>query len=182
MLTVTLALSLLGIVGAQVPSLGFCPNVETIPTFEVEKYTGKWYEQFRYFAIFELGGKCVTANYSLNDDGTVKVVNAQVNSLTGSPSSIEGSARIVDANDPGKLEVRFSLSPVKGSYWILDTDYESYSAVWSCQGFLIANTKFAWILTRDRNPSEAVIDKAKDAFRKYGINVDLFQKTNQVDC
>ncbi|XP_015111737.1 apolipoprotein D [Diachasma alloeum] len=182
MFRVTLALCLLGIVGAQVPGIGSCPNVETISTFDVEKYAGKWYEQNRYFTIFELGGKCVTANYTLNDDGTVKVVNAQVNSFTENPSEIEGLARVVDAKDPGKLAVRFSSSPVDGSYWILDTDYESYSAVWSCQSLLFANTQFAWILTREQNPSETVVEKAKDAFRKYGIIVNLFEKTDQVNC
>ena len=45
------------------------------------QYIGKWYEAERYFAFFEFGGKCVTATYSLNDNGTVSVVNRQISSL-----------------------------------------------------------------------------------------------------
>ncbi|XP_011307801.1 apolipoprotein D [Fopius arisanus] len=183
MLGVTLTLAgLFSVVVAQVPGFEGCPDVETISTFDVENYMGKWYEQYRYFMIFEAGGKCVTANYSLNNDETVKVVNAQVNSLLGFPSQIEGSARIVDPKDPGKLAVKFPVSPFEGSYWILDTDYDSYAAVWSCQSLLVANTQFAWILTREQNPPQDVIEKAKDAFKKNSISVDLFLKTNQENC
>jgi lipocalin len=36
---------------------------------------GLWYEQFRYEASFEKDMEEVTARYSVNPDGTVKVVN-----------------------------------------------------------------------------------------------------------
>lgn len=39
---------------------------------------GVWYEIEKYFAIFEFGGKCVQANYTLNSNNTVKVVNRQI--------------------------------------------------------------------------------------------------------
>lgn len=45
-------------------------------------------------AIFDAGCKCITANYTLNDDGTVGVVNT-CQSL-GLPVSISGSAAVAD--------------------------------------------------------------------------------------
>jgi len=42
---------------------------------------GKWYEVERYFAWFEFGGKCVTANYSLSENASIKIVNKQISSL-----------------------------------------------------------------------------------------------------
>lgn len=45
------------------------------------QYLGKWYEVERYFALFEFGGKCVTANYTLSENGSVKIVNKQISSL-----------------------------------------------------------------------------------------------------
>lgn len=45
------------------------------------QYLGKWYEVERYFALFEFGGKCVTANYNMSEDGAVKIVNKQISAL-----------------------------------------------------------------------------------------------------
>lgn len=42
------------------------------------QYFGLWYEQQRYFAAFELGLSCVTAEYSLLPDGNVKVNNTGI--------------------------------------------------------------------------------------------------------
>lgn len=36
---------------------------------------GKWYEIKRSFAIFQIGLDCVTAEYTLNPNGTVTVDN-----------------------------------------------------------------------------------------------------------
>ena len=42
------------------------------------QYTGKWYEIEKYFAFFELGGKCITAEYTDFGNGTVGVLNTQL--------------------------------------------------------------------------------------------------------
>lgn len=48
-----------------------------------------------YVAIFDATCKCITANYTLNDDGTVGVVNTCQE--LGIPISITGNASAVDA-------------------------------------------------------------------------------------
>ncbi|XP_033226444.1 apolipoprotein D-like [Belonocnema kinseyi] len=169
---------------AQVPSLGKCPNLEVVENFDVEKYMGKWYEAGRYFVFTELGGKCTTAEYSLNEDGTVNVLNRQVNFLTGKPSSIEGTAELVGESGEGKLSVTFPSLPggIKGSLWILDTDYSSYAVVFSCQDFGIFSTKQAWILTRKRIPSKEVLLKAYAIFDANGFDRTYLIRTNQNNC
>lgn len=49
--------------------------------FTVFQYLGKWYEIEKYFAVFEFGGRCVTANYSLGEDNTIKIFNKQISAL-----------------------------------------------------------------------------------------------------
>ena len=49
---------------------------EAIPEFKLKKYLGKWYEIARFDHRFERGMSNVTAEYSLRDDGKVKVLNA----------------------------------------------------------------------------------------------------------
>lgn len=48
---------------------------------DLSQYLGEWYEVERYFAWFEFGAKCVTANYSLNEDNSMKIINKQISSL-----------------------------------------------------------------------------------------------------
>lgn len=47
----------------------------------VFQYLGKWYEAERYFAIFEFAGKCVTGNYTVDNEGRISIVNRQTSSL-----------------------------------------------------------------------------------------------------
>ncbi|XP_033225728.1 apolipoprotein D-like [Belonocnema kinseyi] len=169
---------------AQVPSLGKCPNLKVVQNFDIEKYMGKWYEAGRYFVLTELGGKCVTSKYSLNDDGTVNVLNSQVNAFTGKSISMEGIVEFVGKSGEGKLSISFPKLPsvIKGSLWILDTDYSSYAVVFSCQDFKLFNTKQAWILTRDRVPSEEVLQKAYKTFDASGFSRTFLIRTEQKKC
>ena len=43
--------------------------------FNFLQYTGKWYENRKYFAIFEFGQKCITATYTIIGEATVEVKN-----------------------------------------------------------------------------------------------------------
>ena len=45
-------------------------------------------------------------------------------------------------------------------YWILDTDYESYSSVYSCATFVEGSGlkyEYAWLFTRDPVPSDEAV-------------------------
>ncbi|KAG8037733.1 hypothetical protein G9C98_005944 [Cotesia typhae] len=175
---------------AQSFNLGPCPKVNTVENFDIERYSGLWYEYERSFLmIFELGGKCVTANYSANSDGTVNVVNSQISSITGSESSITGTARVDDeaCNNTtcGKLIVTFPMpviGEVDGTYWVLETDYTSYSVVWSCTDYKVIHASYAWVLTRDRNPSEAVVQQTTNLYANNNPEFILMTKTNQENC
>lgn len=49
------------------------PNSTSFGPAVNPKYTGKWYENRNYFAIFQAGLDCVTAEYTKSDTGvTVK--------------------------------------------------------------------------------------------------------------
>ena len=63
-------------------SLGLtaCSNEQfdnsTVSELDLNRYVGKWYEIARYDHIFERGLVGCTANYTLQDNGYIKVVNA----------------------------------------------------------------------------------------------------------
>ncbi|XP_076637495.1 apolipoprotein D-like [Colletes latitarsis] len=184
MLRVCLILIIASVAVAQVPFLGACPNLETMPDFDLNRYIGKWYEAERYFALFEFGGKCVTANYSQGENGSVKILNKQISALTGVSSSIEGIGRVIGRNEDPKLIVTFpSLPlPIDAPYWILDTDYKSYAVVWSCSNFGVFSVRNAWILTREPKPPVSVLEKAYQVIDKNNISRAYFIRTDQKNC
>ena len=105
----------------------------TVDQVDLQRYAGTWYEIARLPQWFQRGCYDSTATYSLNDDGTVKVVN-RCQREGDEASEAEGTARIVPDSGNAKLKVRFDnwvskLIPTitEGNYWIiaLDKDYQT---------------------------------------------------------
>ena len=142
----------------------------TVAEVDLTRYAGTWYEIARYPNSFEKNCINTTATYGLNDDGTVSVVNECTNSETGETKRAEGTARIVDGSNNSKLEVKFAPDWVPfawGDYWILalEADY-SAALVGSPDG------KYLWILAREEEPDQALIDRMLAAAREKGFDTD----------
>lgn len=62
--------------------------------------------------------------------------------------------------DEGKLQVKYTipLTP-ETKYSVLETDYDSYAVLWSCQNLGLAHTQNAWIMSRKRIPPGEVLQK-----------------------
>ncbi|XP_023024212.1 apolipoprotein D [Leptinotarsa decemlineata] len=163
---------------------GKCPSVNVVQNFDVEKYMGKWFEQEKYPFFHETGGKCISAEYSLNPNGTVKVLNSKIDISSGNSSSAEGNARLASDTGEAKLLVQFPSNPVKreAPYWVLSTDYNTYSIVWSCGEMKSSSIRFLWILTRERNPKKEIIEKAYAILDEQNISKTYLQKTNRENC
>jgi len=125
-----------------------CANPpETVAAVDINRYMGIWYEISKYPFFFERGLVGVTAEYTLNADGTVQVVNRGFKeTFDGELSEIVGKATVADKETNAKLTVQFGPFPVGifgSNYWIimLGDDYE-YAVVSSkCRDTL-------WILSR----------------------------------
>lgn len=170
---------------AQVPGLGACPAPETIKDFDVRKYMGRWYEVERYFAYFQFGRKCVTADYSLRRDGTIDVVNSGISKWTKRRKLSRATAVARNQNEPAKLSVtvpgRFFSRTT--NYWILDTDHHSYSVVWSCRKILgLFNAQYAWILSRRRTLPEETRLKIYKKLDDLGVKHSKFILSDQSNC
>jgi lipocalin len=115
----------------------------TITMFDLNRYLGKWYEVARYDHAFERGLVGTTAEYSLLDDGKIKVLNSgYINTLDGTYQQSVGKAKPNRNGKAGQLRVSF-FGPFYSDYYILDLapDY-SYSVVGS------SSPKYLWILSR----------------------------------
>lgn len=115
----------------------------TVASVDLNRYLGTWYEIARFDHEFERDCTGVTATYSLNPDGSIKVLNRCHRGALNAPADdAEGTARVVDATTNAKLGVTF-FWPFEGDYWILalDPNYE-----WAIVGE--PSGRYLWILSR----------------------------------
>ena len=117
------------------------PPLQTVQKVDINRYLGTWYEIARYEHFFEKDCKNVSANYSMLDEQTIKVVNRCTNMLTNEKKEAIGRAYATD-NTNSKLKVSF-FRPFYGDYWvmILDKNYD----------YVVVGTpsrEYLWILAR----------------------------------
>ena len=129
---------------------GIPEGVEPVSDFELNRYLGKWYEIARLDHSFERDLSRVTADYSLREDGGVRVLNRGFDEEKSEWQEAEGKAYFVGAPNLGHLKVSF-FGPFYGSYIIfeLDDDYR-YAMVSG------PNKSYLWLLSRTPNVSDEV--------------------------
>lgn len=137
-------------------------KVKPVENFNLNRYLGKWYEIARLDHSFERGLSKVTAEYSLNDNGSVKVINRGYSEQDKKWQEATGIAYFIDSPNNGLLKVSF-FRPFYGTYAIFELDEDNYQyAVVSGP-----NHSYLWILARSPSISETVktqlIQKATDA-------------------
>ena len=148
--------------------------VQAVNSVDLNRYLGKWYEIYRLPNWFEDGGcQTVTAEYSLRDDGHIKVLNTCYK--TNKKQEAVGIAKTVEGSNNAKLKVSF-FRPFYGDYWVLDlaSDY-SWVLVGEPSG------KYFWILARDKTLSKALEDTLISKAEKLGYSrKDLIKPKNDL--
>lgn len=139
-------------------------GIDPVRDFDVTRYMGKWYEIARLDHRFERGMTNVTATYSLNDDGTVQVVNRGLRD--GERKSIQGTARFLDEPSVASLGVTF-FPGFPGGYHVfaLDPDYR-----WA----LVSgpNRGYFWILARQPQMDDATWQRLVGIAQDNGFDVN----------
>lgn len=128
-------------------------GIEPIDNFELNRYLGDWYEIARLDHSFERGLEAVKAEYSLRDDGGIRVINSGRDSKSQVAQQAEGRAYFVEEPNLGHLKVSF-FGPFFGSYVIFELD-ENYQ-----YAFIAGNNRdYLWLLARAPEVSEELIDQ-----------------------
>ncbi|MBE8714431.1 lipocalin family protein [Sphingobacterium hungaricum] len=152
--------------------LSGCKNVQVpdgvtvVDNFDINKYMGQWYEIARFDFKQEKDLSQVTANYSLNEDGSVKVLNRGFHDIDKEWKEANGKAKFLDETDKGALKVSF-FGPFYSGYNVvmLDPDYQ-HALIFG------ESTEYIWFLSREKTlpdqTKELFLAKAKEA--GYDLN------------
>lgn len=121
----------------------------TVPTLDLQRYLGTWYEIARLPMRHEPADYTdISANYSLQADGKVRVQNRALDG-NGEPQESIGEATVVPGSGNAKLEVTFLpdvlrwIPFTKGDYWVLRIDDDYQTALVGGP-----DRKYLWLLSR----------------------------------
>jgi len=142
-------------------------NVAPVDGFELNRYLGKWYEIARLDHSFERGLANITAEYSLREDGGVKVVNKGFSVADNKWKEAEGKAYFVRDPQEGYLKVSF-FGPFYGAYIVFELDKENYQ-----YAFITSYDKsYLWLLARTPVVSDEVLNRFVQKSGELGFATD----------
>lgn len=156
-----LSLLLLTSCGGEMPQAAKDSVVQSV---DAKQYLGTWYEIARLDHSFERGLEQVSANYSMQDDGSIKVVNRGFNTENKEWKEAIGKAKFVDAANAdgtrtGRLKVSF-FGPFYGAYNIIALEKPNYN-----YALISGGQEYLWILSRtpqmDETVKQELVGKAK---------------------
>ncbi len=144
-------------------------GIQPVTGFDVNRYTGHWYEVARVDNTFERGLTQASATYTRSADNTVKVVNRGYDPVRKEWKEAEGVARFVDEPTRAALKVSF-FGPFYGGYNVVALD-ENYQ--WA---MVVGSSKdYVWILSRTPTLPGHVQEHLLERAQAMGIDVHRIQ-------
>jgi len=132
--------------------------------FEKEKYLGLWYEIARKDFKFERNLNNTTAEYSLNEDGSIRAINKGYNTVKKEWTQALGKAKFVGNEDSAQLKVSF-FGPFYSGYNVIALD-DNYRYA------LVAgkNLDLLWILSLETTIPDDIKDKYLQIAKEIGYD------------
>jgi len=142
-------------------------GIHPVTGFDLSRYLGTWYEIARLDHPFERGLSRVTAQYSRDEDGSVRVLNRGYSTDKGEWKEVEGRAQLVGAAEVAHLKVSF-FGPFYGAYVIYELDHTGYQ-----YSFVTSYKRdFLWLLSRTPQIDPALRSRFTLQAAELGFDVD----------
>lgn len=157
---------------AQTPSAPAAP-VQSVPSLELARYTGKWFEMASFPMFFQrncLGD--TTAEYAALPDGAISVYN-RCRTESGFTAAT-GKATVVEGSGNARLKVSF-FWPFKADYWVIGLDPEYR---WAVVGN--PNRQYLWVLSRTPQLAPELMKAALASASAQGFDLSQLKTTVQM--
>ncbi|MBL4677146.1 MAG: lipocalin family protein [Mucilaginibacter sp.] len=115
-----------------------------VKPFAQKRYLGTWYEIARYDFKFEKNLSDVSATYTLNPDGSIRVYNKGYDFVKGKWKESIGKAKSVKDPRTGRLKVSF-FGPFYAGYNVIAIDSGYRYAMVAGN-----NLNYLWLLSREK--------------------------------
>lgn len=158
-----IAVGLIGLAGCT----SLPEDIEPVTGFDSDRYLGTWYEIARLDHSFERGLTNVRAEYSRNNDGSIKVINRGYNAEDEKWEEADGRAVFVEDENTGHLKVSF-FGPFYASYVVFELDKEEYSFAY-VTGY---NRDYLWFLSRTPEVSEEALESFRARATEEGFDLE----------
>ncbi|WJR66954.1 lipocalin family protein [Neorhizobium sp. CSC1952] len=146
-------------------------EVTAIPSLDLKRYLGRWYEIARLPLRFEDDAATdITAHYSVNSNGKILVDNRCFDK-NDRPKQAIGEARPIDETN-AKLKVNFLPAALRwlpftdGDYWVLKIDPKYRVALVGTP-----DRKFLWVLARESAISDSTLEDYLAEARRQGFDL-----------
>jgi apolipoprotein D and lipocalin family protein len=136
-----------------------------VKPFDKEKYLGKWFEIARMDFKYERNMNNVTATYSLNKNGTIRVENRGYETVKKEWKTAIGKARFIGVTDEARLKVSF-FGPFYGAYNVIALDDKYKYALVAGK-----DLRYLWILSRETTIPEEVKQKYLELAKGIGYDI-----------
>jgi len=147
----------------------------TVPSLDIARYLGRWYEIARFAHGFEKKLVGVTAQYTMRADGRIQVVNSGFkHKLGGTYTKAKAIAWRPDDAVPGALKVRF-FHLFASDYLVFGLDDEHYT--WALVGD--RDLSSLWFLARTAEISPELLEQMKGIALKQGYDLSNLTMVEQ---
>ncbi len=147
-------------------------TLPTVPSVDLARYAGTWYEMARLPMWFQRHCIDSKAIYTSRSDGAVGVHNECVTD-SGGVEQAEGVATVVNQTTNARLNVVFDNyfarlfgSSREGNYWILALDPDYRTALVGTP-----DRRFLWILSRTPQLDDAIYQRLVEHAQQLGFPV-----------
>ena len=166
--------SIFGVATILTGCTGIPKGLKPVTDFEPDRYFGKWYEIARLDHSFERNLSNVSATYTREEKGDIRVQNRGFNAKTGTWKQIEGHARFLEGDTIGSLKVSF-FGPFYGGYHIIAIDRQNYSYA------MVAgpSRSYLWILARSKTLEESIYADLVSQAEGWGFDTKQLIRVEQ---
>lgn len=162
---------------------GSCYYARPDVAFDLSTYAGRWYQVAGTEFPYTAGSKCVSAFYTLNEDGTLGVNNTS-EAPDGAYNEAIGTASAVPAlyGATGAYTVEFDGvpgargNPCPGPNYVV----QDYTGDWAVVQSMNFSTLF--LLSRNQHPGDEAVDAWIKRAGQLGSDLTKVTKTNQDNC
>ena len=142
-------------------------GVVPVQNFDINRYAGTWYEIARLDHAFERDLEQVTAQYTVQEDGGVQVINRGLSARSGAWEEAQGKAYFVNAPSEAYLKVSF-FGPFYGAYIVFELDERDYQ-----YAFVSGPDKsYLWLLSRSPQIDVALKQRFIAQASRLGFDTD----------